>query len=143
MDLVIMKSVLLRGFSFITLSLGGIDAKAKAAKVSIIRFTHSICVTVNGNSVPTSEPNSTMNSATKLIVNWNTMKRWIFLYNERPPHHGRTDTVERVVQQRDVTCFFRHRCSRSHRQPHLCMVQGRSIIGSVTRHGYHRAFLLQ
>ena len=72
------------GFSFITLSLGGIDAKAKAAKVSIIRFTHSICVTVNGNSVPTSEPNSTMNSATKLIVNWNTMKRWIFLYNERP-----------------------------------------------------------
>ena len=84
MDLVIMKSVLLRGFSFMTLSLGGIDAKAKAAKVSIIRFTHSICVTVNGNSVPTNEPNSTMNSATKLIVNWNTMKRWIFLYNERP-----------------------------------------------------------
>ena len=35
---------------FMTLSLGGIDAKAKAAKVSIIRFTHSICVTVNGNS---------------------------------------------------------------------------------------------
>ena len=26
---------------------------------------------------------------------------------------------------------------------HLCMIQGRSIIGSVTRHGYHRAFLLQ
>lgn len=63
-----MKSVLRRGFSFITLSLGGIEAKAKAAKVSMMRFTHSICVTVRGRSVPTIEPSSTMKSATKLIV---------------------------------------------------------------------------
>ena len=36
------KSVRLRGFSFITSMLGAIDANAIAANVSIIRFTHSI-----------------------------------------------------------------------------------------------------
>jgi len=38
---------------------------------------------VNGSSVPITEPSRTINSATKLIVNWNTMKRWMFLYSER------------------------------------------------------------
>ncbi len=42
MALVMMKSLVLRGFSFMTSALGGIDAKAMAAKVSIIRFTQSI-----------------------------------------------------------------------------------------------------
>ena len=82
--LLIIKSVLRRGFSSITVSLGGMEASAKAAKVSIIRFTHNICVTVSGSSVPITEPNKTMSSATKLIVSWKTMKRWIFLYRERP-----------------------------------------------------------
>lgn len=54
---------------------GGIDAKAMAAKVSIIRFTQSICVTVSGSSVPKKAPNKTLANATTLIVSWNTMKR--------------------------------------------------------------------
>ena len=62
-----------------TVSLGGMEARAKAAKVSMIRFTHSICVTVSGSSVPIIDPNNTISKATKLIVSWNTMKRWIFL----------------------------------------------------------------
>ena len=64
--------------------LGEIDANAIAAKVSIIRFTQSICVTVNGNDVPKNAPNNTLSNATTLIVSWNTIKRWIFLYKERP-----------------------------------------------------------
>ena len=82
--LLIIKSVLRRGFSSMTVSLGGMEARAKAAKVSIIRFTHNICVTVSGSSVPITEPSRTISNATKLIVSWKTMKRWIFLYNERP-----------------------------------------------------------
>ena len=73
------KSDDLRGCSLITSSLGGIEANAKAAKVSMMRFTQSICVTVRGNSVPMKAPISTANSATKLMVSWNRMKRWIFL----------------------------------------------------------------
>lgn len=75
MALVMMKSSVLRGFSFMTSALGGIDAKAMAAKVSIIRFTQSICVTVSGSSVPKKAPNKTLANATTLIVSWNTMKR--------------------------------------------------------------------
>ena len=65
---VMIKSLLFRGFSFITLRLGGSDASASAANVSIIRLTHSICVTVSGNSLPKTEPNSTITTATTLIV---------------------------------------------------------------------------
>ena len=74
---VIMKAFVLRGGSFITNSLGGRDAKAAAAKVSIIMLTQSICVTVSGNSCPTIEPISTMSMAERLMVSWNNMKRWM------------------------------------------------------------------
>ena len=66
--LVMMKSSVLRGFSFMTSALGWIDAKAMAAKVSMIRFTQIICVTVNGSSVPKKAPNKTLAKATTLIV---------------------------------------------------------------------------
>ena len=50
----------------------------------MMRFTHSICVTVSGSEVPKNAPSSTLSRATTLMVSWNTMKRWMFLYNERP-----------------------------------------------------------
>ena len=73
-----------RGFSFITFGSAGNEAKAKAAKVSMMIFTHNIWVTVNGRVVPMNAPISTTSKAVKLIVNWNMTKRWIFLYNDRP-----------------------------------------------------------
>ena len=66
------------GLCFITSMLGGSEARAPAAKVSMIRFTHSICVTVMGNSEPNIEPSSTMTSAATLMVSWNRMNRWMF-----------------------------------------------------------------
>lgn len=50
----------------------------------MIRFTHSICVTVRGDSVPRKAPMSTMRQAATLMVIWNTMNRWMFRYRERP-----------------------------------------------------------
>ena len=50
----------------------------------MMRFTQSICVTVRGDSVPRNAPMSTMRQAATLMVIWKTMKRWIFLYRERP-----------------------------------------------------------
>ena len=79
-----MWSVVLRGGSCITRSSGGREASASAAKVSMMRFTQSICVTVRGDSVPRNAPMSTMRQAATLMVIWKTMKRWIFLYRERP-----------------------------------------------------------
>ena len=61
---------LLRGLSFITLGLGGKEANAPAANVSIIKFTHSICVIVSGDSVPINEPNNTIRQAATLMVSW-------------------------------------------------------------------------
>ena len=58
-----------RGASSITLRSGGSEASAPAARVSIMRFTHSIWVTLKGISVPKAEPRNTINNATRLIVN--------------------------------------------------------------------------
>ena len=69
------KSEALRGFSFITSCEGGKEAKAKAAKVSIIRLTHNIWVTVRGISVPMIEPPSTRSKAATLTTNWKKRKR--------------------------------------------------------------------
>ena len=69
---VMILASLLRGFSFITFSDGGKDAKAKAANVSMIRFTQSICVTVRTISVPNNAPSITMRHAATLIVIWKT-----------------------------------------------------------------------
>ena len=73
-----------RGLSFITRSLGGSEASAPAANVSIIRFTQSIWVIVSGDSVPNREPNKTNRQAVTLIVNWNNRNFWMFRYRERP-----------------------------------------------------------
>ena len=69
----------LRGCSCKTSRLGGSEASAIAAKVSMMRFIQSICVMVSGSSVPTNEPKSTNSSAVTLTTSWKKMKRWMFL----------------------------------------------------------------
>ena len=70
---VMMKASLLRGLCSMTSSLGGSVAKAKAAKVSMMRFTHSICVTVSGRSTPMKGPSAAIPHAATFTVSWNTM----------------------------------------------------------------------
>lgn len=65
-----MKSVCRRGLLFITSADGGSEAKAIAAKVSIMRFIHNICVTVSGSSVPMAEPANTSSRAATLTTSW-------------------------------------------------------------------------
>ena len=65
---VMIKSFLFRGFDCITLSFGGRDANAIAAKVSIIRFTHNICVTVSGGCSPKNAPKTTTRHATTFTI---------------------------------------------------------------------------
>jgi hypothetical protein len=48
---------------------GGSVAKARAARVSMIRFTHNIWTAVKGESLSMTEPKKTMNIATTLTVN--------------------------------------------------------------------------
>ena len=74
-----MKSLRLRGRSPITSRSGDSEARAMAAKVSIMRFTHSICVMVRGSSVPMNEPPSTSSSAVTFTTSWKKMKRCMFL----------------------------------------------------------------
>ena len=66
------------GLSVITLWSGGSDDKAIAAKVSIIKFTHNICVTLSGESSPMNAPNKTMRQAHTLMVIWNKMNLLMF-----------------------------------------------------------------
>ena len=73
-----MKDLRERGLSRITSSDGGREARAIAAKVSMIRFTHSICVTVSGDSIPMNAPASTIRQAQTFTVSWNMMKRCRF-----------------------------------------------------------------
>ena len=64
-----------RGLSSMTEREGGSEARAIAPKVSIIRFTQSICVTVSGDSAPINEPHRTSRQAATLTVSWNSRKR--------------------------------------------------------------------
>ena len=73
-----MKASRWRGLSFITASEGGKEAKAIAAKVSIMRFTQSICVTVSGESVPIKAPANTVQQAARFTVIWKRMNRCMF-----------------------------------------------------------------
>lgn len=73
-----MNAPWLRGFSFITSADGGSEARAMAAKVSMMRFTHSICVTVRGDCLPRKAPANTIKQAATLTVSWKRMKRWMF-----------------------------------------------------------------
>ena len=66
------------GLFFISAFNAGSVASARAAKVSIIRFTQSICVTVSGNSTPTNGPMRAVSSARRFMVSWNCMNFWIF-----------------------------------------------------------------
>ncbi len=50
---------------------GGYVAKAKAAKVSIIKLTHNIWIGVNGDYFINTAPKNAINIATTLTVNWN------------------------------------------------------------------------
>ena len=83
-DLSKINAFLSLGLSFITLSVGGRADSANAANVSIIRLTHSICVTVNGDSVPMKAPQRTRKHAATFTVNWNNKKRCMFWNRERP-----------------------------------------------------------
>ena len=77
MALSMIKSSRLRGASFITVIEGGSEASAIAAKVSMMRFTQSICVTVRGVSIPRRALMSTMKHAAIVTVIWKRMKRWM------------------------------------------------------------------
>ena len=61
----------------ILVTVGGSEAIAFAAKVSMMILTQRICTTVSGMSVPNSAPMKQMVMAAKLIVSWNSTKRWI------------------------------------------------------------------
>jgi len=61
-------SNLLDGFLSNKASEGGSVARARAANVSIIRLTQSICTAVRGGSLKIIAPENTIKSATKLIV---------------------------------------------------------------------------
>ena len=68
----------LRGLSYSTFLSAGNEDRAIAANVSIMRFTHSICVTDSGESKPINEPKSTTKQAHTLIVIWKMMNRRMF-----------------------------------------------------------------
>ena len=74
---VMMNSSRGRGLSPITSALGGSEAIAIAAKVSMMILTQRICTTVSGMSVPNTAPTKQMRIAAKLIVNWKSTKRWM------------------------------------------------------------------
>lgn len=58
----------LTGYLSSKASLGGSVARAKAAKVSIIKFTQSICTAVRGGSSKIIAPAKTINNATRFTV---------------------------------------------------------------------------
>ena len=75
MGRVMMLSEVPLGGTRITMLFGGNEAKARAAKVSIIRFTHSICVTESGGCLHMNDPTPTTKQAQTFTVSWNSMKR--------------------------------------------------------------------
>ena len=79
-----MKSVCFLGFFVITSLSGGSEARAMAAKVSMMRLTHSIWVMVRGNSVPINEPPSTSSRAVTFTTNWKKINLCMLRYSERP-----------------------------------------------------------
>ena len=52
--------------------------------MSMIRFTHSIWMTVRGSLTPMNGPSRATPRAATLIVSWNRMNRWMFSYRDRP-----------------------------------------------------------
>ena len=76
---VMMLALELRGRCFIRILFGGSAASANAAKVSMMRLTHNICVTVSAGCLLKNEHTATTRQAHTLTVSWNRMKRWILL----------------------------------------------------------------
>ena len=74
---VMMNSSRERGLSCMTSALGGSEAMAMAAKVSMMMLTQRICTTVRGISVPKTEPMKQIRMAATLIVSWKRTKRWM------------------------------------------------------------------
>ena len=70
-----MKSLDLRGCSFMTSALGGMVESASEAKVSTMRLIQRIWVTVSGMSVSRKLPTIEMAKAVRLMVNWKARKR--------------------------------------------------------------------
>jgi hypothetical protein len=68
---VIRLSFLLIGSLFKSSSDGGSVARAKEARVSMIRLTHNIWMGFRGDSLKTAPPTKAMIRATKLTVSWN------------------------------------------------------------------------
>ena len=73
MFLLIICSVLRLGFSCMNLERAGSPPNARAASVSITRFTHRIWITDSGLSIPMSGQMKLMRTAETLLVSWNTM----------------------------------------------------------------------
>ena len=61
----------------IVVTVGGSEAIAIAAKVSMMILTQRICTTVSGMSVPKTAPTKQITIAAKLIVSWKSTKRWM------------------------------------------------------------------
>ena len=74
-----MLSVRRRGLLFITSLDGGREASASAAKVSIMRFTHNIWVTVSTGSGVMNAPIITVRQAVMFTVSWKRMKRCMLM----------------------------------------------------------------
>ncbi len=67
----IMLSYFPWGCLYRRLSLGGSVARARDAKVSMIRFTHNIWMLFKGELLSTTEPRNAITRATKFTVSWN------------------------------------------------------------------------
>ena len=61
----------------VLVTVGGSEAIAIAAKVSMMILTQRICTTVSGMSVPKTAPTKQITIAAKLIVSWKSTKRWM------------------------------------------------------------------
>jgi hypothetical protein len=80
------------GFCSNSLSVGGSSARARAAKESMIRFTHSSCTAVSGVPKPSRAPKKAVSRATTFTVSWNWTNLRRFSKTLRP--HRMADTVE-------------------------------------------------
>jgi len=59
------------GILYSNSSPGGSVARAKAARVSMMRLTHNICTGVRGDYLMTTAPKKAIKIATMLTVSWN------------------------------------------------------------------------
>ena len=65
------------------------------------------------------------------------------LIERTSPHDGIDDGAKRIVDNRDVACFFSHTRAVAHGEPHMSSFQSRSIIGAIASNGHYLSALLQ